>query len=316
MERFLSNITMKPILGSMDDIGIYREGGLPPFSRSFFKIDLRILRCSFWKVFYWQHDTLMAPYWRIYWNNGSGASISYKEMTYDLDEFSLFLIPPNTDYSSNLDINFQRDDKNFLMGCPVNIEEESQLELKSLEHFFIHFSAGLPCDRISPAIYRIPLNDQLKKLLLDMADKLSHPSGELDMQSVFSIRSIINLLLMSVPEDHWPAEIVDERVKEIIDYIELNYFSQIQIKKMAKMVYLSENGFSRLFKKYTGKSPKDYLTERRLDHACNMLHHSNYSIEEIAALSGFCDRSYFSRMFIKKYSTGPAKFRKTAFINL
>jgi len=78
---------------------------------------------------------------------------------------------------------------------------------------------------------------------------------------------------------------------------------------------MSDNGFSRLFKKSMGKSPKDYLIERRLDHACNMLHHSNYSIDEIAALSGFCDRSYFSRIFIKKYSTGPAKFRKTAFIN-
>lgn len=299
----------------MEEIGIYREGGLPPFSRNFHKIDLKILRCSYWKVYYWQHETLIAPYWRIYWNDRAGASIRLNNDVYEMDKDSLFLIPPNTSFSSSLEINAKRPDNNFLMGCSVNDEDESSSALKSLKHLFIHFSAGIPCDRLAPAIYRIPLNNEKKILLANMREKLSHPSKELDMKSVFSIRALINLLLIHIPENHWPEEIVDRRIKHVINFIEQNYFNQILISDLSRMIHLSENGFSRLFKKYTGVSPKDYLIERRLDHACNMLHHSNYSIDEIAARSGFCDRSYFSRMFIKKYSTGPAKFRKTAFIN-
>lgn len=311
----MSNITLKPILGSMDEIGIYREGGLPPFSRSYHKIDLKILRCSFWNVYYWQHETLMAPYWRIYWNNRSGASICLGDNIFEMDTGSLFLIPPNTSYSTKMDLNALRSDKNFLMGCSVNNDEKPASSLNSLKHFFIHFTAGFPCDRLTPAIYQIPLDEDKKKLLNNMKEKLSHPAKELDMQSVFSMRALINLLLIHIPEDHWPEEIVDERVKRVIDFIEKNYFNHISIGDLARMVAMSENGFSRLFKKNTGSSPKDFLIERRLDHACNMLHHSNYSIEQIAARSGFCDRSYLSRMFIKKYSTGPAKFRKTAFIS-
>lgn len=299
----------------MDDIGIYREGGLPPFSRSLHKIDLKILRCSYWNVYYWQHDTLMAPYWRIYWNDQPGASISLNGLSYELDPDFIFLIPPNTSYTSTLNLNDKRSDTNFLMGCSVHDQKSLDSQLKHLRHFFIHFTAGLPCDRVSANIYRIPCVGEILKLLTQIQKKISNPSSELDMKSVFSIRALINLLLTSVPEEHWPDEIVDERVKKIIDYIEKNYFKQIHNSELSALVHMSENGFSRLFKKNTGKSPKDYLIERRLDHACSMLHHSNYSIEEIAALSGFCDRSYFSRMFIKKYTTGPAKFRKTAFIN-
>ncbi len=311
----MSDKAYKSILGSMDEIGIYREGGLPPFSRSYHKIDLKILRCSFWNVYYWQHETLMAPYWRIYWNDRSGASIRLKDNLFEMDSKSLFLIPPNTDYSTKMELNALRSDKNFLMGCSVNDEEKPTSSLHSLKHFFIHFTAGFPCDRLTPSIYQIPLNEEKESLLNNMKEKLSHPSKELDMQSVFSIRALINLLLIHIPENNWPEEIVDERIKRALDFIEKNFFNQISIGELAHMISMSENGFSRLFKKNTGSSPKDYLIERRLDHACNMLHHSNYSIEQIAALSGFCDRSYFSRMFIKKYSTGPAKFRKTAFIN-
>lgn len=299
----------------MEEIGIYREGGLPPFSRSFHKIDLKILRCSFWNVYYWQHETLMAPYWRIYWNDRSGASICLGDKIFKMDRNSLFLIPPNTSYSTTMDLNSPRSDKNFLMGCSVNDDEKPSSSLDSMKHLFIHFTVGFPCDRLFPAIYEIPLNEEKKFLLNIMKEKLSHPSMELDMGSVFSIRALINLLLIDIPENDWPEEIVDDRIKRIIDFIEKNYFTQLSISTLAGMIPMSENGFSRLFKKNTGSSPRDYLIERRLDHACNMLHHSNYSIDQIAAQCGFCDRSYFSRMFIKKYSTGPAKFRKTAFIN-
>jgi AraC-like DNA-binding protein len=299
----------------MDDIGIYREGGLPPFSRSFHKIDLRILHCSFWNVYYWQHDTLMAPYWRIYWNDRSGASISFKGMQYDLEPGLIFLIPPDTSYGSKMELNKRREDMNFLMGCSVQDNASLNSQMKYLKHLFIHFTLGLPSDRISPHIYKIEVSREISNLISRISGKLSNPSRELDMQSVFSIQALINLLLITIPEDHWPGEIVDERVKKVIDYIEKYYFRQIQNRELSELVHMSDNGFSRLFKNNTGKSPKDYLIERRLDHACNMLHHSNYSIDEVASLCGFCDRSYFSRMFIKKYSTGPAKFKKTAFIN-
>lgn len=311
----MSEILYTPILGFMDNVGIYREGGLPPFSRSFHKIDLKLLRCSYWNVYYWQHDTLVAPYWRIYWNDRSGASIRLGEKIFDMDENDLYLIPPNTSFSSYLELNEQRSDLNFLMGCSVNSDESPTSQLNSLRHFFIHFTVGLPCDRLDPHIYKISVDKEMNALLAIMTEKLSHPSREMDMRTIFSIRALINLLLTHIPEEHWPDEIVDERIQTVIDFIEINYFNQIRIGELSRLIHMSENGFSRLFRKNTGSSPKDYLIERRLDHACSMLHHSHFSIDEIAVMSGFCDRSYFSRMFIKKYSTGPAKFRKTAFIN-
>lgn len=298
----------------MSEIGIFREGGLPPFPLSYLKIDLRILRCSYWNVYYWQHDTLIAPYWRIYRNRGAGASISLKGESWDLDEENIFLIPPNTPFSSTLNLNAPRKDRNFLMGCPVSREDRDERPLESVRHFFLHFTAGLPCDRLAPGIYRISSRGEAGRLIDFLEEKLSGRDNILNRSSIFSIRALIDLLLASVPEEHWPGEVVEERVQKVLDHIAVNYLNPLRVADLASLVNMSENGFSRLFRKVTGTSPHDYLIERRLEQACNLLHHSDFSIDQIAVMSGFCDRAYFSRMFIRRYSTGPAKFRKTAFI--
>lgn len=296
----------------MNEIGIYREGGLPPFSRGLLKFNLKILRCSYWNVYYWQHDSLLAPYWRIYWNDRPGASVNLSGRTWQMVPSQIYLIPPNTPFGSLLSLNEPRGDRNFLMGCPVSGKEDER-PLKLMKHFFIHFSAGLPWDRINPSVYQSEALGEKKRLIDELREKLSHPANILDSRSIFSVRALINLIFLEIPESNWPAAIVDERVRKVVDYMEKNFRQPLSVKDLARLINMSENGFSRLFRSHVGVSPKEFLISRRLDHSCALLHHSEYSIDEIAMQSGFCDRSYFSRMFIKKYKVGPAQFRKTAF---
>ncbi|MBB6480664.1 helix-turn-helix domain-containing protein [Spirochaeta isovalerica] len=296
----------------MNEIGIYREGGLPPFSMGFLKYDIKVLRCSYWDVYYWQHDSLLAPYWRIYWNDRDGASIFLKGKEWEMKPSRLYLIPPNTAFGSRFELNAPRKERNFLMGCPVS-DDDNERPLKSMKHFFIHFTAGLPWDHIGPAVYEYEAKGEKIRLVDELREKLSHPANVMDRQSIFSVRALINLLFLEIPDLDWPDGIVDDRIERILGYMESHYLEPLQVKDLAELINISENGFSRLFRKNTGKSPREFLIGRRLEHACTLLHHSNYSIDEIAVMSGFCDRSYFSRMFIRKYGTGPARFRKTSF---
>lgn len=68
----------------------------------------------------------------------------------------------------------------------------------------------------------------------------------------------------------------------------------------------------RLFRKETGMSMLEYLTELRIKHAMRLLsenHMLHYSIAEIGAMCGFYDISYFSRVFKKKTGVAPSEFK-------
>lgn len=83
-------------------------------------------------------------------------------------------------------------------------------------------------------------------------------------------------------------------VQKAADYIKLNYSEKISIKEIADQLYLSPNYLSELFKKHTGKTISEYLTEYRLEKACQLLDHAE---------------RYFSNMFKKKYGMTPTEYR-------
>ena len=58
-----------------------------------------------------------------------------------------------------------------------------------------------------------------------------------------------------------------------------------------------------------GQTFSAYLTELRITEAQNLLHNSNYSLEEIASLVGFKDYFYFSKVFKKYCKYSPKEYR-------
>lgn len=88
-------------------------------------------------------------------------------------------------------------------------------------------------------------------------------------------------------------------VQKAADYIKLNYSEKISIKEIADQLYLSPNYLSELFKKHTGKTISEYLTEYRLEKACQLLDHAEYRVGDVSGMVGIHDGRYFSNMFKK-----------------
>lgn len=93
------------------------------------------------------------------------------------------------------------------------------------------------------------------------------------------------------------------------DYIKLNYSEKISIKEIADQLYLSPNYLSELFKKHTGKTISEYLTDYRLEKACQLLDHAEYRVGDVSGMVGIHDGRYFSNMFKKKYGMTPTEYR-------
>lgn len=100
-------------------------------------------------------------------------------------------------------------------------------------------------------------------------------------------------------------------VKRIIAYMNENYNSRISLDQIAKNMYLSPVYISKIFKEETGESPIKYLIQIRLEKAKEMLMSEECgNIKDVAAMVGYDDVYYFSKLFKKYYGIAPAYYKR------
>ena len=91
-------------------------------------------------------------------------------------------------------------------------------------------------------------------------------------------------------------------------FIRTNYQRYITLQDMAEEANLSETYFGNIFKKIKGKSPIDYLTSTRINHAKRLFIETDYNISEISSFVGYEDSHYFSYIFKQKEGISPSEF--------
>lgn len=99
------------------------------------------------------------------------------------------------------------------------------------------------------------------------------------------------------------------RLRKLFEHIERNYAARLSLLDAATMAGLSRPQFHAVFKKSTGLTLVDYLTQVRLTHAARLLRETDRSIAEIATQVGFADQSYFDRRFRRHFGRTPRQYR-------
>ena len=97
-----------------------------------------------------------------------------------------------------------------------------------------------------------------------------------------------------------------ERFSAILVYIENHLFEDIALKDLAKKALLSEYTFHRFFTYLTGFSFSNYLRNRRLSEAVDLLR-QEIPIDEVSELCGYANRSAFNRAFSKFHGLPPSQ---------
>ncbi|MBN2281681.1 MAG: helix-turn-helix transcriptional regulator [Candidatus Marinimicrobia bacterium] len=120
------------------------------------------------------------------------------------------------------------------------------------------------------------------------------------------IRIIENFLISKLMVRH-PSHlaIAGECVAEIYDH-----GGNIEILDLAKKYYVSERTLKRLFFEKVGIGPKKFAEIVKLQSAFNLLE-KDYSLTEVAYLSGYYDQAHFIKSFRKFTGLTPFKFRAT-----
>ena len=99
-------------------------------------------------------------------------------------------------------------------------------------------------------------------------------------------------------------------VAVVVSYIHQHIQEDISLGDLAGLVYLNEQYLTRVFKKATGMSILEYITEERLRLARELLTGTDYPINRVADTVGYNNYSYFTRIFKKNTGLTPQAYRQ------
>ena len=101
----------------------------------------------------------------------------------------------------------------------------------------------------------------------------------------------------------------DRDVLFAIQYFRDHMAEKIIISSIAGKRNLTHTGFILKFRRCTGKTPIEYLTDLRISRARELLSCTDMSIADIAETCGFSNSFYFSNTFKKRTEFSPTQYR-------
>jgi transcriptional regulator GlxA family with amidase domain len=100
------------------------------------------------------------------------------------------------------------------------------------------------------------------------------------------------------------------KLVSVVELMEANIKEPIGQLELASSVNLSRRQLQRLFQKYLMCTPSRYYLQLRLQRARELLLHTDLSLVEIAAQTGFVSSSHFSKSYKELYDYAPSRERR------
>lgn len=98
-----------------------------------------------------------------------------------------------------------------------------------------------------------------------------------------------------------------------MDYIQNHLHERLTLAGLCREIHLTPTYYCALFKRETGMSTAAYIRSQKLEAACSLLCHSDYSSQEIAAYLAFSSHSHFCSQFRASFGCTPTEYRKRHF---
>ena len=103
---------------------------------------------------------------------------------------------------------------------------------------------------------------------------------------------------------------VARKIEQSIAYMVQHLNQPLHVAALASAVNVSPSHYSALFKRLTGSPPIDYFIHLRMQHACRLFESTTLNVREVAAVLGYEDPFYFSRLFKSVHRLAPNDYRQ------
>lgn len=147
-----------------------------------------------------------------------------------------------------------------------------------------------------------------------LANKLFQRDGyrTLSANAPYSLHNMVNYLryMITIIQNHLESSNDRKSVAQSIqEYVDQHYAEDITRTCLTDVFFLDEDYASKLFKKETGISFKNYVIHRRIEAAKELLRTTDLPVNIVADHVGYGNYSYFSRLFKKVTGVTPIEYR-------
>lgn len=158
--------------------------------------------------------------------------------------------------------------------------------------------------------------DKLLTLLQLLYDETRNPD-----KNDAAVRSLMNLIVITIMRHAFPDKKdgsendADALFQKIFAYVEKNYLnSNFSLTDVSGYVNRTTSYVCQIFKSNVGVSFNKYIKQRRLNYSLLLLNEKNFSISDIASMSGFNTVSYYISVFRQFYGVTPKQYMENHMI--
>ena len=162
---------------------------------------------------------------------------------------------------------------------------------------------------LSPELERLPAFITLDPALTQYVSFLYHQLKE-GPTSQSGERQMLLLLIQLLQERFGDELRLDRRIEAARTYLDQYFYQPVSLAQLSVIANLSPRQLSELFRRELGMTPQQYLIEKRMQKAWQLLESSALSIQQIADRVGYSSLASFSDRFSKHFGHPPSYFRK------
>ncbi|MBQ7755937.1 MAG: helix-turn-helix transcriptional regulator [Oscillospiraceae bacterium] len=130
------------------------------------------------------------------------------------------------------------------------------------------------------------------------------------MSCIYEILRHLMNIIKAVPDTVQTDSRRLEAMHRMTGFIQQNFKEKISLAEIAASGFVSRSTCCEIFRKYTDKTPIEYLTEYRISKSSELLIASGLNVTEIAQRCGFSGSSYFTETFRKVIGCTPTEYRQ------
>ena len=230
----------------------------------------------------------LGQYGAVYIEKGQGYLVNSKMARFPIEPGDLILLYPE---EANAYYPLKSWTEKWIVWNGPDAEKIEELGYLNKSQQVIHDSFGIFCQAYD-LLSRI-INSESKTAILERKS------------------AILNMLLSlsKLHEQKIHGQNCENTIENVIVFLQKNFYQNISISELAERSNLSYTHFRKLFRNYTGRSPREFVTSLRVSRAKELLL-QNKKIKEIAKIVGYEDIFYFMRVFKDVTGTSPGKWQR------
>jgi AraC family transcriptional regulator len=200
----------------------------------------------------------------------------------------------------------------------MRLISEAELVYCSFDGQFIDRIAEDVIDlRPERLVFRSGLRDKSLQLLMQMLVAefdAGNPTGRVYAETLAEALALRFLHLGAVVPIEAPAKISalpGNKLTRVKDFVESSLDQGLTLEALAREAGYSRAHFLRMFRESTGTTPHQYVMQRRIAHAEELLSTNELGVAEIAVACGFSSQAHLTLAFKKQTGVTPVEYRRT-----